>query len=222
MSLQFLIRFAVTEPFPPSASSLELFTVRKIEILRSRALATHESNVARACEILCGAIGMDVHFVRPLKIAAELHDIGKLAISDALLDKPTMLTKDEMTVMSTHPQLGCDILSGSGDPILDLAASVALSHHECFDGSGYPQGLRGESIPLASRIVTLCDVYDALRADRAYRMGMTHGQAISVITAKEGRASYAKFDPILLNIFQNSFREILQIYELNPLSLRPS
>src|SRR5262249_9181167 len=119
---------------------------------------------------------------------------------------------DEMAVMCTHPRIGCDILSGSGDPILDLAASVALSHHECYDGSGYPQGLRGETIPLASRIVALCDVYDALPADRAYRRGMTHDEAVSVITAREGRASYAKFDPMLLNVFANRTDEIVRLY----------
>jgi putative two-component system response regulator len=186
--------------------------VRRIESLRSHDLATHESNVGRVCEIVCGALGIDGQFVSAMKIAAELHDIGKLAISDSLLEKPAKLTSDEMAVMSTHPQIGHDILSGSGDPVLDLAASVALSHHECYDGSGYPQGLRGESIPLASRIVAVCDVYDALRAERAYRTAMSHGQAMAIITAREGRASYAKFDPTLLTVFGNHASEIVKLY----------
>ena len=212
----------MTDLPPPSISdSPHVVTAKKIEALRSWNLATHESNVARVCEVLCGVIGLEKHFVRKLKIAAELHDIGKLAISDVLLEKPSALTKDEITVMNTHPRLGYEILSASGDLILDLAANVALSHHECFDGSGYPHGLRGDAIPLASRIVALCDVYDALRADRAYRLGMSHAQAVSVITAKEGRACSTKFDPNLLNVFRNFSHEILNVYEQNPPSLQP-
>jgi cyclic di-GMP phosphodiesterase len=203
---------AAMTDFLPQAGSQHLNPVRKIEALRSKDLAIHATNVGRVCEVLCDALGIDEHFVGALRIAAELHDIGKLAISDTLLDKPAKLTTDEIAVMSTHAQIGCEILSGSGDPTLDFAASVALSHHECFDGTGYPQGLRGEAIPLASRIVALCDVYNALRADRTYRPGMSHAGAVAIITAKEGRASCAKFDPMLLQMFGSRSAEIERLY----------
>jgi len=187
--------------------------VRKIEAFRSQDLALHETNVGRVCGILCEALGIDGPFTVTMKLAAELHDIGKLAISDALLNKPAKLTRDEMAVMSTHPQIGCEILSAFGDPVFDLAASVALSHHECYDGSGYPQGLKGEVIPLASRIVALCDVYDALRAHRAYRPAMTHRDALTVITAKDGRASCVKFDPMVLNVFRNRSDDVARVFD---------
>ncbi len=193
-------------------NELHVAALRRIETYRSRDLSTHETNVSRVCGVLCETLGVDSHFAGQLKTASELHDIGKLAISDALLDKPAKLTTDELAVMNTHSRIGYEILSGSGDPVLDLAASVALCHHECFDGSGYPRGLQGDVIPFASRVVSLCDVYDALRADRPYRCGMTHQQSVSVITAHEGRASYVKFDPILLNAFANRSADIANLY----------
>jgi putative two-component system response regulator len=191
----------------------QVTALRRLEQLRHGELAAHEASVARICAILCVAIGLDEHFKASLTVAAELHDIGKLAIADRLLQKPATLSRDEMSVMRTHTQLGHDILRGTGDPVLDFAATIALSHHENFDGSGYPKGLRGEAIPLGSRIVSLCDVYDALRADRIYRAGMTHHDAVSVITGPDGRASRQKFDPMVLDAFVRCGPAIASIYQ---------
>lgn len=196
-----------------SSSDQQLAAIRKLEALRSRDLAVHETNVGRICTLLCQAIEIDADLTAQLKSAAELHDIGKLAISDALLEKPASLTAEEHAIVAQHPRIGYEVLSGSGETALDLAASIALGHHECYDGSGYPAGLSGAAIPLASRLVSLCDVYDALRANRAYRPGMTHEAAVTIITAHEGRASRGKFDPALLNAFTKCSQDIAKLYD---------
>ena len=197
---------------PDLAPMVQLHALRRVEQFRDGHLASHESNVSRVCQILCSAIGLDEHFMQSLTLAAELHDIGKLAIADSLLQKPAPLSQDEMNVMRTHTQLGHDILLGNGDPMLDFAATIALSHHESFDGTGYPRALKGEEIPLGGRIVALSDVYDALRAHRVYRPGMDHCRAISVITASDGRASRGKFDPMVLDAFVRCGGSIANIY----------
>ena len=199
-------------PSPDLGGAIQRRVVRKIENFRDRKLSIHEANVAETSEILCRAVGLDEHFIILLKLGAELHDIGKLAISDQLLNKPAMLSTDEMELVRMHSQIGHDILLGTGDPLLDFAASVALSHHENFDGSGYPQGLRGEAIPMGSRIVALCDVYDALRTDRPYRPGLTDGEAMAVITAPEGRASRKSFDPMVVDAFIRCADAIARTY----------
>jgi HD-GYP domain-containing protein (c-di-GMP phosphodiesterase class II) len=201
---------------PEITGSVKLSALRKIEAVRSGELAAHESKVAVICERLCAAMGMDDHFVGPLILASQLHDLGKLGISDALLNKPAELTDGEMAIMRTHPEMGYAVLSGSGDSLLDFAATIAQTHHECFDGSGYPAGLRGETIPLGGRIVALCDVYDALRSDRSYRAGMAHRRVIGLITAKAGRASSQKFDPGLLRVFLKNANAICEAYEAPP------
>lgn len=193
-------------------SAVKLSAVQKIESIRSGELARHEAQVASICELLCKSVGLDDHFVGPMRLAAQLHDLGKLTISDELLNKPTPLTDNEMMVMRNHSMAGYDIMFGSGDPVLDFAAGIARAHHEAFDGSGYPRGLKGEAIPLGSRIVSLCDVYDALRTDRPYRAGLSHEKAVTVINAPQGRASRENFDPGLLRAFMNNAASLAQIY----------
>ena len=198
---------------PTLVAEMYIEAIRRLEASRNRDLAMHEDSVGALCGALCESLGITGERAQQLRIAAELHDIGKLAISDMLLDKPATLTPDERVVMSRHAQIGYDVLSGFGDPAFDLAAAVARGHHECFDGSGYPEGLSGDAIPFASRIVSLCDVYDALRADRPYRASLSHAQAVAVLTAREGRSSRAKFDPVVLNAFANCSDQILRLYE---------
>ena len=193
--------------------SIKLSALQKIEAARGVGLAKHERQVAAVCGILCEALGLHDDFVGPLKFAAQLHDLGKLGITDALLNKPAPLAEDEIAVMRTHPQIGYDVLSGSGDPLLDFAANIARSHHESFDGSGYPLGLKGEAIPLGARIVSLCDVYDALRVDRIYRAGLGHEGALAVMTGDMGRGSRRAFDPVLLQAFANNAGAIRAAYE---------
>jgi hypothetical protein len=129
--------------------------------------------------------------------AAPLHDVGKVAIPDAILLKPGALTPEERAIVETHAEEGHRLLRGSSSSILDLAASIALSHHEKWDGSGYPRGLAGEEIPVEGRIVAIADVFDALTSDRVYRKAFAVEKAVEMMLADRGR----HFDPVLLDAF---------------------
>jgi hypothetical protein len=129
--------------------------------------------------------------------AAPLHDVGKVAIPDAILLKPGKLTVQERAIVETHAEEGHRLLKGSSSAILDLAATIALSHHEKWDGSGYPRGVAGEAIPIEGRIVAIADVFDALTSDRVYRKAFAVGEAVEMIRAERGK----HFDPVLLDAF---------------------
>jgi putative two-component system response regulator len=139
--------------------------------------------------------------VEMIGLAAGVHDIGKLAVPDSILLKPSPPTEEEWAVLRSHTTIGGLILSGHGEPLLDLAASVARSHHEAFDGRGYPDGLRGEAIPREARIVAVCDVYDALRQTRPYKRGLGHAVAMDLLREGDARLSPSIFDPMILSAF---------------------
>ena len=142
-------------------------------------------------------LGLDGDDLTFFPLAAAMHDIGKIGIADAVLDKPGPLTPDERREMERHAQIGHDILSGSGSDLLDLAAEIALSHHEHWAGGGYPRRLSGTDIPLAGRIAAVVDVFDALTSPRVYRPAMTREEALDILRA--GRAT--QFDPEVLDAF---------------------
>jgi putative two-component system response regulator len=145
-----------------------------------------------------------------LELASVLHDIGKIAISDAILLKPGPLTPDERLVIETHATIGHEMLRGSCSGLLDLAALIARTHHERFDGGGYPAGLSGASIPLEGRIVAVADVFDALTSDRAYRPAWSVDTTIAWMTRERGR----HFDPDVLDTFCASMDEVLSVQSL--------
>lgn len=149
----------------------------------------HSENVTRLCEATAVQMGMDPAFCAHLHQSAVLHDIGKIGISSSILNKPGRLTADEYEIIKSHPRMGRRIL----EPISFLkgAAPVVYHHHERWDGGGYPEGLSGEEIPLASRIMAVADTYDAMTSDRAYRQGLSREEA----TAEIRRCSGAQFDP---------------------------
>jgi putative two-component system response regulator len=138
-----------------------------------------------------------------ISTASVLHDIGKVAVPDAVLHKPGPLSAQERRLMQGHTVIGCRLLDGSGTELLQTAAEIALSHHERFDGNGYPEGLTGEDIPLEARIVALVDVYDALTSDRCYRPAYTEDEALEIMRA--GRAM--QFDPELYDLFERALEE---------------
>jgi putative two-component system response regulator len=142
-------------------------------------------------------MGLSAESVVLLREAAPLHDIGKLAISDRVLLKPGRLTEPEQELMQTHTTLGARLLFGSRSPTLQLAGVVAESHHEWWDGHGYPQGLIGSDIPLVGRIVAVADVYDALTHDRPYKQAWPAEQAIALIRSSAG----SQFDPGVVEAF---------------------
>jgi len=174
---------------------------------RDQETGDHIERMGRYCSLLASKLGWSDQKCELLRIAAPLHDVGKIAIPDAILLKPGALTPEERLEIEKHAEVGHEILAGSDSPLLDLAARIALSHHEHWDGSGYPNGLVGEEIPIEGRMAAIADVFDALTSDRVYRPAMTVERSLAIMS--EGRAS--QFDPTLLDTFFDSIVEVLLI-----------
>jgi hypothetical protein len=166
----------------------------------------HIERMSRYSAMVAEALGWAPGEARKLQLAATLHDVGKVAVPDAILLKPGRLSADERTVIERHCRAGFDMLSGSASDLLDLAATIALTHHERYDGAGYPSGLAGEAIPLAGRIVSVADVFDALTSDRVYKAAMGVDAALEIIL--EGRGT--QFDPRVVDAFVSRFAEIAE------------
>jgi methanogenic corrinoid protein MtbC1 len=175
-------------------------TVRRLSMaveFRDEDTGAHIERIGRFSVLLAEHIGMDSDFCERLRHAAPLHDVGKVAIPDAILLKPGPLTPEERAIVETHAEEGHRLVRGSSSSILDMAATIALSHQEKWDGSGYPRGLKGEAIPIEGRIVAVADVFDALTSDRVYRKAFSIEDAVQMM--REQRARH--FDPVLLDAF---------------------
>ena len=136
-----------------------------------------------------------------------MHDVGKIATPDEILQKPGPLTIEERAVMELHTGVGHQILDGSESELLRMAATVALTHHERWDGGGYPQGLQGEEIPIEGRIVAVADVFDALLSDRCYRPAMSLEEAVTMM--REGKGTH--FDPRVAAVLLDNLEEVLSL-----------
>jgi putative two-component system response regulator len=178
----------------------------RLEILGRLALAAefrddetqeHAWRIGRTCGLLAAALGLLDGQVEVLQRAAPLHDIGKIGIPDAILLKPGKLTESEFATIRTHTTIGGQILSGSQSSVLLLAERIALSHHERWDGGGYPRGLGGEAIPLAGRIAAVADVFDALTHERPYKPAWPVREAVAEILRQRRR----QFDPRVVDAF---------------------
>jgi putative two-component system response regulator len=157
----------------------------------------HVNRVGRYAGLTAKALGLEWARCTELASSCRLHDIGKLGVPNRILLKPAALTPGERRIVEQHAAIGYRILAGSGSELLDLAASIALTHHERFDGGGYPYGLSGEAIPLAGRIAAVADVYDALTSRRVYRDALPSQEATAVMRAGSG----SQFDPVVLDAF---------------------
>lgn len=164
---------------------------------RDDATGQHTRRVGKCAAMLARALGLPPGEVMLIERAAPLHDVGKIAIPDRILLKPARLDEDEMDIMRTHTTIGARLLSGSQSPLLDYARDIALTHHERWDGTGYPRRLAGPNIPLAGRIVAIADFYDALSHDRPYRKRRPHHEVITMVRAGRGR----HFDPAVVDAF---------------------
>lgn len=171
--------------------------------------ACHIRRMSRYCGLLASWMGMDRERCEMIRTASIMHDIGKIGIPDTILLKPGKLTSAEYQFIQQHAEFGHRILAGATSELLELAATIALTHHEKWDGSGYPEGLGKEKIPLEGRIAAVADVFDALTTDRVYRKAFTLPQAIAIM--KQGRGSH--FDAKLLDLFIAHLDEILVVAE---------
>lgn len=169
----------------------------------------HIERMAQYSYIIAGQMGLDEHVQQLLLLAAPMHDIGKVAIPDHILLKPGRLTPDEFTIMQTHSTRGAEFLRGSSSPLLEMAYHIAMTHHEKFDGSGYPNGLSGEEIPLVGRIVAVADVFDALTSARPYKPAWPLDKALALL--QEQRSKH--FDPQVVDAFFAVQPQIMQVYE---------
>lgn len=191
---------------------------RLSEVVGQRDLETgaHIRRIGSYSALLARVFGLDEAAVRAIDLAAPMHDVGKVAIPDSILLKPGKLSPGEREVMRRHAQIGHDILANSGSPLLDLAAEIALTHHERVDGKGYPARLHGEQIPLAGRIVAIGDVFDALTSDRPYKARLPLERALEIM--REGRGTH--FDPVLLDCFIEHLDEVLELSQVEKVPSR--
>ncbi|SMC19673.1 putative two-component system response regulator [Andreprevotia lacus DSM 23236] len=169
----------------------------------------HLLRMANYAALIARAMGWSAPEAELLLHAAPMHDIGKVGIPDAILLKPGRLDADELTIMQTHPAIGHELLARSDSPLLQLAATVALTHHEKYDGSGYPQHLQGDAIPEAGRIVAVADVFDALLSPRPYKQAWTLPATLDFLREQRG----AHFDPRCVDALLDHLDEALQIRE---------
>ena len=172
---------------------------------------SHIQRMSQYCGLLTHKVTGDAERAELVQLAAVMHDVGKIAIADKILLKPGKLTPDEYDAMKLHAEFGHRILAGGSSELLQLAASIALTHHEKVDGSGYPKGLVGDQIPLEGRIAAIADVFDALTTNRVYRKAYTLAEALQ--TMREGRGTH--FDSELLDVFFDSMDLALRIKEAN-------
>jgi len=181
-------------------------------MLRDEETGAHIRRTGLFSELFTEVLGWPAEEVDNIRLAAPMHDVGKIGVPDAILRKPGKLSDAEFEVMKTHTLIGAEILGGSDWPVLKLAHEIALYHHERWDGTGYPNGVRGEAIPLSARILALVDVYDALTHDRVYRAALPEEEAIDLMI--KGRGSH--FDPFLFGIFLTLVPELRRISLENP------
>lgn len=192
----------------------------QIEIILSLALAAeykdtdtggHILRISDYATELARAIGLDESEVDHIRYGSPMHDIGKIGIPDRILQKPDKLTTDEYDTMKQHAWVGSKMFQNSRSPILRAASIIALTHHERYDGTGYPQGLKGEDIPLFGRIVAVADVFDALVSKRCYKASKSFDEGMSMVVALGG----TQLDPKLTAAFKRVEPRIREIYDAN-------
>ena len=178
---------------------------------RDKATGEHIRRMSLSSRTLARKLGLPESEVEEIFFASPMHDIGKIGIPDSILLKPGKLTLDEFEIMKTHTTIGAEILKGSDSSILKRGEEVALSHHEKFDGSGYPRGLTGKDIPISGRIIIVADIYDALRSSRPYRKSsFSHDEAMSEMKRTENF-----FDPEIIEAFRECAGEFEKLFDGN-------
>lgn len=180
--------------------------------MRSKETGSHVRRVSLICEFLAQRLKLDEHFVQLIKHATPMHDIGKIAVPERILHKPGKLNADEWEVMKTHAQVGYDLLCNSKRALPQMGARIALYHHEKWDGSGYPAGLRGADIPVEGRLMAIADVIDALAARRSYKEPWSADKILELLRQERGR----HFDPQICDLAIEHFDSIMALRAIYP------
>jgi putative two-component system response regulator len=181
--------------------------LRRVVELRDEEAPGHVDRFARYCGLM--ATELELRLSERIALASTLHDAGKVALPEAILLKEGKLTPHERKVMEQHTVVGHRLLEGSESPLLQIAATIAWTHHERFDGSGYPRGLSGADIPVEGRIAAVADVFDALVTDRSYRAAFPLEKALDVMRSERGK----HFDPNVLDAFLGARDDVVRILQ---------
>lgn len=180
---------------------------------RDGSTGAHIKRLSKYCSVLGSSAGLNKKANKVLFHAVPMHDVGKLGIADSILQKQGPLSEEEFEIIKTHCRVGSDLLSEGKSNLLQLAQSIALNHHERWDGSGYPQGLANHQIPLTSRITSICDVFDALTSERPYKKAWRFDDAV----AEVWRLRKTYFDPNLVDLFMKNVPQMRKVYHEVPL-----
>jgi putative two-component system response regulator len=180
---------------------------------KDRETAAHNQRLAQYSHVLALRLGVPAPDAELIASGAPMHDIGKIGIPDAILLKEGPLDAREWAIMRTHPTRGASLLHAEVSPVLRVAKEIALTHHERWDGTGYPRGLKGHQIPLSGRIVAVADQYDALRSERSYKSAFDHRQACEIILLGDGRTRPDHFDPAVLQAFAGVQAEFQAVFD---------
>jgi putative two-component system response regulator len=176
---------------------------------RDNETAQHIHRMSQYCAIIARKTGLSVEECEFIRLTSSMHDVGKIGTPDQILLKRGKLTNEEFEIMKEHAEIGYRILVGSGSKILDMAASIAWTHHERIDGNGYPNGLMGDEIPIEGRIATIADVFDALTSKRVYKPAFSVEKALEIMIEGLG----TQFDKEFFGLFQGAMDEVLEIKE---------
>jgi putative two-component system response regulator len=191
------------------AQAETILRLARIVEFRDDATGHHVQRMSSYCEILARQLGLPEHHCELLRLSSQLHDVGKVAIHDSILCKPGMLTAPEQVVMQTHAEIGYEMLAGSTSEVVQMGALISRTHHERWDGNGYPRGLAGEGIPREGRIAAVADVFDALTSDRVYRPAFPVRLAVDKMQAERG----SHFDPAVLDAFMAALPKVEAIHQ---------
>jgi HD-GYP domain-containing protein (c-di-GMP phosphodiesterase class II) len=201
-------RWRPRDPGPAGDRELRAALARA-DALHDPGTGAHDLRTGRYAGLVAAALGLPAERCRHIEIGASLHDIGKIGIPDEVLRKPGRFTDEDRQVMRDHPHIGYQILSGAGSAMLHQAAEIALTHHERFDGSGYPAGLAGAAIPIAGRITAVADVFDALTGARAYRRRVSAREGLGCLVQDGGRM----FDPDCVEALRSRLVEVERVID---------
>lgn len=171
--------------------------------------SSHIERIRQYCFVIASDLGIPANEAQTIAYAAQLHDVGKVILPDAIINKAGKFQESDWEIVESHTTAGARLLEGSAHPILQTARDIALTHHERWDGSGYPEGLKGDQIPLTGRICALADMFDALTTERSYKEEFSVDEAFDMMLDTSGKL----LDPSLVDIFKTKFNEFKRVKE---------